>query len=201
MNSMEGCFIWILVYCFLPFHKPGCLFRFPLCTQYLSMAPHQGFWDSVKPSPHLGGTKYSGSCPRGKEDIVRSQSAGWLICLLLPTFFNLGRRDPGWVSLEQTVPTVSLSLLAGYPRRWRTLKPGTNPVFLRGSAPGEQRSTRMECVCHSPLSALGCELVVTFQRGPSGEKPSSVLQGLPSCWEWMPHVPLIWDRSCLTACG
>lgn len=43
--------------------------------------------------------------------------------------------------------------------------------------------------------------LLTFQRGPSGQKPSSVFQGLHSCREWMPHVPLIWDRSCLTACG
>lgn len=153
-----------------------------------------------KAKSHLGETKYSGSCPRGKEDIVRSQPAGWLICLLLPIFFNLGRRDPGWVSLEQTVPTVPLSLLAGYPRRWRTLKPGTNPVFLRGSAPGEQRSTRMEFATALCLLWVVSQWL-TFQRGPSGEKPSSVLQGLPSFWEWMPHVPLIWDRSCLTACG
>lgn len=72
------------------------------------------------------------------------------------------------------------------------------PCLPEGQRPGGTAE-------HKSASALCLLWVVsqwlTFQRGPSGEKPSSVLQGLPSCWEWMPHVPLIWDRSCLTACG
>lgn len=66
--------------------------------------------------------------------------------------------------------------------------------------PGEQRSKR-EWSGNSPLSALGRESVVDISEGTLPKEARSVLPGLPSFQEWMPYVPLTWDRSCLTACG
>lgn len=61
---------------FLPFHKPGCLFRYPLCAQCPSRAPHQGIWGWVKPGPGLGETVFRFLPKRGGRGIVIIQAAG-----------------------------------------------------------------------------------------------------------------------------
>lgn len=58
---------------------------------------------------------------------------------------------------------MPLSLLARCPRIWRTLKPGTNPVFLRGSAPRGTEKQKSGVCC--PLSALGCESMDDISEG------------------------------------
>ena len=73
----------------------------------------------------------------------------------------------------------ALSLLARYPRRWRTLKPGANPIFLRGSTPPGNREAK-----ESGVETVLCLLWVvsqwlTFQRGPSRKKPAVSFQDSP----------------------
>lgn len=75
----------------------------------------------------------------------------------------------------------------------------SQPYLPEGQRP--RGTEKQEWSGNSPLSALGRESVVDISEGTLQREARSVLPGLPSCQEWMPYVPLTWDRSCLTACG
>lgn len=155
---------------------PSCLFRFPLCAQCPSMAPHQGIRDWVKPGLGLGENVQVAA----QEGRGHPQKPGcWVTTLSAAHFLNLGRahksltvekspptlsrKDPGWVSLEQTPPTpatVPLSLLAmlQVPKRMEDFEARNQPCLPKGKCPREQRSKRMEF-------ALGCDLTIDISGG------------------------------------
>lgn len=57
----------------------------------------------------------------------------------------------------------ALSLLARYPKSWRTLKPGANCFQALGAAP--RVTEAKEWSRDSPLPALGCESMVDISEG------------------------------------
>lgn len=148
---------------FLPFHMPSCLFRFPLCAQCPSMAPHQGIRDWVKPGPGLGESVQVAA----QEGRGHHQKPGcWVTTLPAAHFLQPGQgpqkallwrshhqpwaertlAGSAWSRHPRTPATVPLSLLAmlQVPKRMEDFETRNQPCLPKGQCPREQRSKRME---------------------------------------------------------
>lgn len=78
----------------------------------------------------------------------------------------LGRRDPGWVSLERTPsPTVPLSLLAmlQVPKNMEDFEARNQPCLPKGQCPRGQK--QKNGVRQSPLSVWGYDFMIDISEG------------------------------------
>lgn len=161
---------------------PSCLFRFPLCAQSPSMAPHQGIRDWVKPGPGLGESVQVAA----QEGRGHHQKPGcWVTTLPAAHFLQPGQgpqkallwrshhqpwaertlAGSAWSRHPPPPPLCPLACWQCYrcPRGWKTSKPGTNPVFPRGSAPGNREAKEWGSLWSSVAS--GCDLTIDISGG------------------------------------